>query len=109
MDRVYSADEKPFEDGQHAAIAIGVVDVDQRHIGMLHHESDSNAVLMLHLEWHHRLKNELPDRGFLWVNPAIHRRRLVQVAAVCRKVWKANRDGGIPYAFSQPSDCFDPD
>ncbi len=80
-----------------------------RHIGILHQDEGSDAFLMLHLAWHHRLRKEAPPVGFLWVDPAIHPRRLVQVAAICRKIWKANSAGGIPYAFSPPNDCFDVD
>src|SRR6185503_13834023 len=52
-------------------------------------------------------RNEAPDPDFLWVNPAAHPKRLVQVAALCRKIWRANQSGSIPYAFSPPNDCFD--
>ena len=109
MERVHSVDEKPFEDIVNVGVAIGVSYADQRHIGMLHRDSDSDTVLMLHLAWHHRLRNEPPEPSFLWADPAIHPKRLVQVAAICRKVWRANKNGGIPYAFSHPNDCFDAD
>src|SRR5437879_3896379 len=107
MDRVYSADERPFEGIKHVAVAIGAIDAGQQHIGVLHRDHESNSVLMLHLAWHHRLKNDVPDQTFLWVDPPFHPRRLVQIAAICRQVWRSNKAGGIPYAFSPPNDCFD--
>ena len=106
MERVYRIDEKPFDDVRHAGIAIRAVDREQRHIGVLHREDASNAVLLLHLGWHHELRNVHANGRYLWVDPALPTRRLRQVAAVCRKVWRGN-NAALPYAFSPPSDCFD--
>jgi len=107
MDRVHSVDEKPFEGVQHAAVAIRGSVGGQRHLGILHRDIDSNSVLMLHLAWHHQLRNESPKPAYLWVDPAIHPRRLAQVAAICRLIWRMNQKGGLPYGFSPPNDCFD--
>jgi hypothetical protein len=107
MERVHCVDEKPFEDVQHVAVAIRGLAGAQRHLGMLHRDGDSDSVLMLHLAWHHDLKNEPPKPSYLWVDPAVHPRRLTQVAAICRHIWRANQKGGIPYGFSPPNDCFD--
>lgn len=66
MERVYNVDEKPFDDVRHAAIAIRAIDREQRHVGVLHREGDSNAVLLLHLGWHHDLRNAHPKGSYLW-------------------------------------------
>ena len=90
------------------AIALGSDDADQRHIGLLHWDAESQSMLMFHLAWHHRLRNEPPPETMaLAITPAIPRGRLIQVGAVCRKIWRANRTLGVPYAFSPPNDCFD--
>ena len=88
-------------------IALGSADADQRHIGLLHRAAESQSLLMLHLAWHHRLRDEPPPETMsLGICPTIPRARLIQVAAVCRKIWRANPTG-VPYAFSAPNDCFD--
>lgn len=104
MDRVYLQEEKPLSDINHAAIAIQSINSTQRHIGLLHRESDSKEVNLLHLAWHHDLRNHPPNSAYLWVDPEIHPRRMRQVAAFCRKVWRSN-EKSVPYAFSPPNDC----
>ncbi len=106
MNRVYAQEEKPISDINHAAIAIQSIDSTQRHIGVLHRESDSTEVNLLHLAWHHKLINLPPSMEYLWVDPKIPSQRMRQVAAICRKVWKSNQ-GDLPYALSPPNDCFD--
>ncbi len=103
---VFDSAQAPFAENQHIAVAIGFVDANQRHVGLLHHDSESNGVRLLHLAWHHRLANDSPTHDYLRVDPVIHPRRQLQVAAICRKVLRANPTG-IPYAFSAPNDCFD--
>lgn len=89
------------------AVALGSTDSEQRHIGLLHRDAESQSLLMLHLAWHHRLRNEPPPAEMsLAIGPAFPPARLIQVAALCRKVWRANPKG-VPYAFSVPNDCFD--
>lgn len=106
MDRVFAAHERSFDQLRHVAIAIAAIDSEQRHVGILHKDAQTETVLMLDLAWHHRLRNQPPQSKYLWVDPAIPARRLVQVAAWCRKIWRSNRTR-IPYAFSMPNDCFE--
>jgi hypothetical protein len=108
MNRVHSTTTKPLAEVGRIAVAIGVpITPEQRHIGILHREQEAGPLLMLHLRWHYLLSNDDPDQSFLWVDPAVHPKRLVQVAAICRQVWRANQRNGIPYGFSEPTDCFD--
>jgi len=92
------------EEIRHIAIAIKEVDVDQRHIGIVHQDGDE--ILMLDLAWHHSLRNNPASKSYFWVKPAIHPWRLRQVASVCRKIWRAN-GANVPYGLSPPNDCFD--
>ena len=72
------------------AIALGNVGADQRHIGLLHRDAESQSLRMLHLAWHHRLRNERPPEEMsLAVWPTFPHPRLIQVAAFCRQVWRA--------------------
>lgn len=82
---------------------------EQRHIGVIHRNTESDSFLMLHLRWHCRLSNEEIKGLYLLVDPDIPRKRMRQLAAVCRLVWNANEKGGIPFGFSSPLDCMDPD
>jgi len=106
MDRVFSQQQRPISDVSHAAIAIRSVNLSQRHIGVLHREDGVDEVHLLHLAWHHDLKNSLPGPVYFWVDLDVPSRRLRQVAAICRKVWRSNQ-GTLPYALSPPNDCFD--
>lgn len=106
MDRVHHSDDQPVSAVVHVAVAICSIDESQRHIGILHRDAEADGVFLLDLAWHHHLRNQIPERQYLWVEPAINSKRLVQVAAICRRVWRSNRRG-IPYAFSRPTHCFD--
>ncbi len=109
MERVHRFAESQIPGECYAAVAIQSVNENQRHIGVLHRAAADDPLQLLHLEWHCRLSNGLQgvDSSFLWIDSLFHPRRLKQVAAICRKVYRANRKGGVPYAFSSPSECFD--
>lgn len=81
------------------------IDKSQRHIGILHKGTESEEVLLLHLAWHHDLRNHPPSVDYIWIDPDIHPARARQVSAFCRMVWRQNKKR-IPYAFSVPNDCF---
>lgn len=106
MDQVHKADEKPLDQIRHAAIAIQTVRPNQQHIGVLHGVPSTHPQ-MLDLAWHHKLRNNPADGRYLWVDPDVPTARLKQVAALCRRVWRANGRGRIPYAFSPPNGSLD--
>jgi hypothetical protein len=107
MDRVHRASQVAFERLRSAAIAVREIDPQQRHIGLLYSDNGLNRVSFLHLAWHFDLRCEAPRTEYFWVDPAIPTPRLVQLAAVCRLVWRANGKGRIPYGFGPPADCLD--
>lgn len=90
----------------HAGVAIRSLSPNQRHLGILHRDPTAGETRLLHLAWHHELRDQVPGKAYVWVNPPIPGPRLRQVAAMCRLVDRRNPDG-IPYAFSAPNDCFD--
>lgn len=87
-----------------AAIAIRKIRGKQRHAGILFNESGS--IQLLHLKDHYKLSKESPTHHYRFVIPSIPTRRAKQIAAICRKIWRAN-SRNIPFAFSFPNDCFD--
>ena len=90
-----------------SGIAIRFEPAGHLHIGILHRAPDSPEIKMLNLAWHHQLRNEKPEENYLWLKPGINPRRLKQLAAKCRLVWKRHRIGGVPFGFSPPSSFFD--
>lgn len=94
---------------QHVGLAITLLREreGQQHVGIVHMDDSTNEVRLLHLAWHHELKNSTPKLSYAWIAPRILKQRARQVAAFCRQVYRLNGKGGIPYAFSPPSDCFD--
>ena len=106
MDGVFTTQERSFDEIRHVGIAIAAINAEQRHIGLLHRDPESNDVMMLHLAFHHDLRNEPAKTKYLWIDPPILAERLIHVAAWCRLVWSANQDD-FPYSFSQPEECFD--
>jgi hypothetical protein len=77
-----------------------------QHVGILHKDQTTSELRMLHLAWHHTLKNSPPKDTYAWISPPIPKPRARQLAAFCRRVYRANLSG-IPYAFSPATDCFD--
>jgi hypothetical protein len=106
--RAYTPQERSFELIEHVAIAIRLVQgvEGQQHVGIFHKDETTKDLRMIHLAWHHELKNSHPNIWYIWIAPPIPQRRARQVAAFCRKVSRSN-PAGIPYAFSQATDCFD--
>jgi hypothetical protein len=109
MKRVSAIAERPIDPSLFAVVVIGEPEENQRHIGILHRTEKSEPTL-LHLAWHCQLHDdeELPDYMTLWAAPNIKPKRLRSFAALCRRVWRKNAKGGVPYAFSSPGNAFDP-
>jgi hypothetical protein len=105
--RVFTAQERPFESLEHVGIVITLLreQSGQQHVGILHRDESAEVVRVLHLAWHHNLRNSIPKASYAWIAPTIPGRRARQVAAFCRRVIRMN-PAGIPYAFSPATDCF---
>jgi hypothetical protein len=107
MNRVHAIAQRPIPDAQFVAVVIGESDVDQRHIGIMH-RAEGAKPRVLHLAWHCHLRNEAcPPYFTCWIDPPVLPERLRNFAALCRRVWRKNQQGGIPYAFSNPDGAFD--
>jgi hypothetical protein len=102
VDRVFAAGELQI---RHLAIAINEPHADQRHLGMLFEDPESESMVVLHLAFHLDLKSEPPPLEGLWVDPALPAERLEQVASIARLIWERN-GCGLPFGFSRPNDCF---
>jgi hypothetical protein len=109
MDRLFEVAKQPIDNGHFVVLLIGEPAVDQRHVGIWHC-AEAGEPRVLHLAWHCRLENEaiVPQYFAFWVDPRFPLTRLRQVASYCRRVWRKNEAGGIPYAFSQPNAALDP-
>ncbi len=81
------------------------IDPNQRHIGLLYRDINSDAIVLLHLAFHLDLRCHIPMNG-LWVDPDFDLPRLRQVAAISRQVWAKNGKR-VPFGISRPNDCFD--
>lgn len=107
MDRVFTQAQKPMAEIQSVAIAIMKTPRPrQRHVGILHKRMDSSDVLILHLAGPNQLDNETPGCAYLWIQPALTDEALAAIAALCRRIKKAN-PVGVPYGFSPPYGRFD--
>jgi hypothetical protein len=109
MERINSLADTAIDASQLVAVLVGESVPGQRHIGLSYAADDNGRSRVLHLMWHCRLQSDdrPPDVFALWVNPGYHPRRLLQLAAYCRRVWAANEKNGIPYSLSPPNDSLD--
>ena len=78
------------------------------HIGVLYRVTETEAVRLLHLAWHHALRSDqLKAEYSCWIRLAIHEDRAMAIATYCRRIWKQNQRNQLPYGFSEPNDFFD--
>lgn len=85
-------------DAPRIGIAIGKTNGGGLHLGILH--SSDQGLHFLHLEWHHRLKNDSDLRSFgnySWIRCNIDEVLAPQLAAFCRHIAKQNPQ--IPYSL----------
>src|SRR5580698_3276519 len=92
--------DAPFEGLHSAGVAITPTTPGNWHAGLLH-QGKGSPVRLLHLAWDHDLQNEPPKPRYAWIQLALPRARLLNVAAMCRRIAKvyALRGRGLPYAF----------
>jgi hypothetical protein len=78
------------------------------HIGLLYRGAQRDGARILHLGGHLDLRCESPSEKYTcWIRPAINIDRAKAIAAFCRRIWKKNSDGQVPYGFSKPGQFFD--
>jgi hypothetical protein len=107
MDGIYRQQERPLSENMFVAVAISEPRFDQRHAGVFFRFIATEPHEFLHLAWQRDLRLDAPKSDYLWVDPAIPSRRLLQVAAVCNDIASANHPDQIPYSFGPPNNCFD--
>jgi hypothetical protein len=72
------------------------------HTGFLYRSESSNGTYVLHLWGHRRLRHDPPKAGQLCVLCKVEPVRVPAIAALARRLWRKNKNQGIPYAFSSP-------
>ncbi|MBB4480834.1 hypothetical protein [Rhizobium etli] len=100
-----------FENVDVVGLAIGRSNATQNHIGFLY-LSDTGP-RMLHLAWHHRLRNDNPYddpwRAYVWADFNLEdEENRSALAAVVATVW-INHTEEIPYGFSYEGSAFNAD
>lgn len=90
----------------HPGVFVGVMlerlDNGWTHIGLLYRTEKSGGAFVLHLRGHRDLRHDQPDKGQICVLSPVEPIRIPALAAFARRVWRKNRNQGIPYAFSSP-------
>jgi hypothetical protein len=106
IEHLFTQQERPLSFLAHVGIAVRCVERAYQHIGILHRDVSAGDVMLLHLAWHHDLRNHRPGNDYLWIDIPLSHFHLRQIAAICRLIGEGNPDG-LPYAFSPPNGCFD--
>ncbi|HET6250174.1 MAG TPA: hypothetical protein VFE47_20960 [Tepidisphaeraceae bacterium] len=79
------------------------------HIGLLYRVTANDSVRILHLRYHQSLASEQPGSAYIcWIRREIEPDRAVAIATYCRRIWKQNRRGKVPFGFSLPTEFFSP-
>lgn len=88
-----------YSDVGSAAIALRDVPLGY-HVGIMYGHNPKSGTRIVHLEFHHRFKDELPPTYWTWVPPDIDPVRLASVAAMCRLAAKHPKNRKMPYGFA---------
>lgn len=100
-ERMFPWPPAPNTDGVFAGVILERLKSDWTHVGFLYRIEDSDAYV-LHLWGHRKLMHEPPREGQLCVLCEIEPVRLPSLAAFARRLYRKNKNQGIPYAFSSP-------
>lgn len=114
MDRVHRQSERTIDDVEHIGVVIAEPRDNQRHTGILYRVSASDPLQYVHLTGHCQFcweraldPNCSVQPNDCWIAPAIHKSRLVQLAAVCDVIASENPSDAIRTGFSSPIGVFD--
>lgn len=99
--RMFPWPPPPNTNGVFAGVILERLKSDWTHIGFLYRIADSDAYV-LHLWGHRKLLHEPPREGQFCVLCEIEPVRLPSLAAFARRLYRKNKNQGIPYAFSSP-------
>ncbi|WP_442510546.1 hypothetical protein SH528x_002171 [Novipirellula sp. SH528] len=109
MDRVHAPENLDVDSIEHAAIAIGIPDLErphQLHAGVVFRKS-SDSIKLLHLRFHQDLAEEEVANSYFIIECDFIEERLQAVSALCRRIARRYLGGGISYGFTPPNDVFD--
>lgn len=83
-------------------------DARQRHIGLLYVSSGAQRLRMAHLAWHHRLEDDEPPTGGIWLDVGLDDNNALALASYCEMVVDKSREAQIPYGLQYIPDGLDP-
>jgi len=94
--------DRPFSDVSHIGVAIKQVKNFQ-HSGLLYKLQDETR--LVHLAFHHALRDEVPDQTYRWVNINMDDLNAEIMAHLASRI--AHSENPISYAFDSSGVCFD--
>ena len=100
-ERIFLWPPPPTTGGVFAGVVLERLKSNWTHVGFLYRIERSDAYV-LHLWGHRQLVHEPPREGQLCVLCEIEPVRLPSLAAFARRLYRKNKNQGIPYAFSSP-------
>lgn len=112
--RVHACVDVPFDKIEHVAIGVRQVHVGQRHVGILYRcKTPTNAlgeIRLLHLAWHHDLRDHIASASYSWVELNIPPARARVLARLCVRLAEVYQSGArkIAYALRYSDGRFDP-
>jgi hypothetical protein len=107
MDRIRLANIESLSDIDAVAVAIRLHRDGSRHLGILIRYKPDEEAKILHLAQHKKLLLEKPSQFYFQIDPLVAPKKLKQLATLCRKVWRSNERGDIPYGFTPACKSFD--
>lgn len=87
-----------FSDINLAAVALLANDIGY-HLGVIYRNNGATTTKVIHLAWHHRLKDEPTTEVWAWVPSDIDTDRLADAAALCRLIARNPAKKKAPYGF----------
>ena len=82
---------------------------DQCHVGIVYRPEGDDEPYLLHLAWHHKLRNDrfALERRYVWVDLQLDDINKFVVAQYCKHIFINNPDRKIPYGFNMEGKFFD--
>jgi hypothetical protein len=81
-------------------VAIGLKREDQSHVGVIYRRSDQTPVRLLHLAWHHQLRDEDLPKSYNGILIQVLPEELIPtLLGYCERVLSDSALKGVPYGF----------